>query len=64
MSKLGIRLVEVTFDGSAAAPVIGKPRELFYAQDALFEILPTTEGWFLYLRNQEVPEGELPPDTK
>jgi serine/threonine-protein kinase len=60
----GLRLMEVEFDGSGAVPVLGKPVELFYAKEAIDRFSIGADGRFVYVMNQEIPEGEEPVDTK
>ncbi len=56
-------VMEVPFDGSGAVPAIGKPTELF-RQQLLGGVTPTADGRFVFFSEQELPEGQEPPDTK
>jgi serine/threonine-protein kinase len=57
------RLMEVSFDDSGAAPVLGRPVELFTVE-LNASAVPDPAGGFLILKDVEPAEGEEKPETK
>ena len=63
--EVGRALIEVTFDGSGAEPVLGTPVELFVAQGVMGDRIGVDpDGRFHYVRNKDLPEGREAYDSR